>query len=170
MSYTLLSKSVRFFYDFHCIDIPIACFSLTRWTSPKWPRPITFLSSKSPTFTRNFLSLVTTGWSINVNNQIRKQKTKSYEISYIHLSTKFTVWISFLVMSVLHSSYSTNSASMSPSFVSWRWSLSPSNRFRRPSKMCWRREFLTQIGSIEGVVIFTTRNNSCKIKHIYLLF
>ena len=100
MSYTLLSKSVRFFYDFHCIDIPIACFSLTRWTSPKWPRPITFLSSKSPTFTRNFLSLVTTGWSINVNNQIRKQKTKSYEISYINLSTKLTVWISLLVTSV----------------------------------------------------------------------
>lgn len=164
MSYTLLSKSVRFFYDFHCIDIPIACFSLTRWTSPKWPRPITFLSSKSPTFTRNFLSLVTTGWSINVHNQIRKQITKSNEISCMHLSTKLTVWISLLVTSVCTALIIQNQQCMSPSSVSWRWYLSPSNRFRRPSKMCWRREFLTQI------VIFTTRNNSWEINHIYLLF
>lgn len=104
--------------------------------------------------------------------KIKKQNTKTYEhwLFHIHLSTKFTVWISFLVMSVLHSSYSTNRASMSPSFVSWRWSLSPSKRLRRPSKMCWRREFLTQIGSVDGVVIFTTRNGSWKVKHIYFAF
>ena len=153
------SRVSFFFMTFIAYTFPV-CFSFTRWTSPKWPRPITFFSSKSPTFTRIFLSLVTTGWSIN-----RNQKLQNVEIHIIyyalHVSTKFTVCLSFFEMSELHSSYSTKRASMRPSLVSCRWSFSPSNKFLRPSRICWRTEFLTHIGSVDGVVIFSDQNGSC---------
>ena len=61
MSYTLLSKIVRFLNDFHSIDI----FSLILLDKKDFSKVIfmqtLFSATESPTYTRYFLSLVTNG-------------------------------------------------------------------------------------------------------------
>ena len=145
MSYTLLSKIVRFLNDFHSIDI----FSLILLDKKDFSKVIfmqtLFSATESPTYTRYFLSLVTNGWSFNVKSHISKQKTKSYEISYIGLQhlPKFTVRIPFLVMSAAPIIRYQQCIFES---IFCLFEVDPflhlTNYLHHPS-MCWRRKFLT---------------------------